>query len=149
MLIDVDDAFSGLGIQCMEYLNDEYSKALFTIPVFSPKTLKFINSDGPMSDSIRVANIAMSYTNLFEHASLILPLSTMQQGWRANQKSRQFKLFSYPEHNYYATSAVLATYLDTISLQYRLKLGANSLPGFCADLTNYGRKLTGAAMGKE
>lgn len=145
----MDNGFSGLGIKCLEDLNDEYSKTLFTIPVFSPKTVKFKNTDNAMSDSIRVVNIAMAYTNLFEQAALILPLSTMRQGWRSNSIARKFDSFSYPEHNSYATSAILATYLDTISLQYRLKSDGGYLPGFCSDLTNYGRKLAGAALGNK
>lgn len=48
----------------------------------------------------------------------------------------------------YQTSAILATYLDTISVRYRLKhqITANNLPGFCSDLTNYGRIMAGAGL---
>lgn len=102
-----------------------------------------------MSDSIRVINIAMTYYNLIDRARMILPLSTMKQSWRQISNPRSFQHYSYKSDNLYETSAILATYLDTMTLPYRLtKNGGNSLESFCSDLTNYGRKLTAAALGK-
>lgn len=103
-----------------------------------------------MSDSIRMVNIALAYSNLIEQSAMILPLSTMSRGWRQiGGGAREWPLFRYRAHNIYETSAVLATYLETMSLPYRLKDAAGTnLSGFCSDLTNYGRKLTTAALGE-
>ncbi|KAG4074450.1 hypothetical protein HA402_015739 [Bradysia odoriphaga] len=122
MLFDCTNGFSGLAAKCLDHLNDEYSKTNFTIPLFSPKPQNFRNADTPMSESIRVINAAMSFANLFEQSSLILPLSTMAR--------------------------ILATYLDTISMKYRVKDAskASLLSGFCTDLCNYGRKLAAAGL---
>lgn len=79
---------------------------------------------------------------------MILPLSTMSNCWRKLATPRQFSNFEYDPHNLYETSAILATYLDTISLRYRVNESIDScnLSGFCSDLTNYGRKLVAAGL---
>lgn len=147
-LFDCTDGYAGLTVKCLEYLADEYSKTLFTIPIFSPKTPKFKNVDQAMSDSIRVVNTALAYNSVIEHSSLVLPLSTMARAWRPIDTPRQFPLFNYQADNLYETSAILATYLDTISLRYRSKDNIDSchLAGFCSDLSNYGRKLAAAGL---
>lgn len=148
MLFDCTNGFSGLASKCLDHLNDEYSKTSFTIPVFSPKPQNFRNADTPMSESIRVINAAMSFANLFEQSSLILPLSTMSRCWRQNDNQRQFPFLAYDQHNSYETSSILAAYLDTISMKYRVKDAskASLLSGFCSDLCNYGRKLAAAGL---
>ncbi|KAJ6626282.1 Protein misato [Pseudolycoriella hygida] len=148
MLYDCTNGFSGLASKCLDHLEDEYSKTNFTIPTFSPNPRNFRNADTPMSESIRVVNIAMSFANLFEHSSLVLPLSTMSRCWRQCDNQRQFPFLTYDQHNLYETSSLLAVYLDTISMKYRLKDAskASLLSGFCSDLCNYGRKLVAAAL---
>lgn len=148
MLFDSTNGFSGLASKCLDHLSDEYSKTNFTVPVFSPKPLNFRNADTPMSESIRVLNIAMSFASLIEQSSLILPLSTMSRCWRQNDNQREFPFVSYDQHNLYETSSIVATYLDTISMKYRIKDASKSslLSGFCTDLCNYGRKLVAAGL---
>lgn len=148
MLFDCTNGFAGLASKCLDHLNDEYSKTSFTIPLFSPKPQNFRNADTPMSESIRVINTAMSFSNLFEQSSLILPLSTMSRCWRQNDNQRQFPFLAYDQHNFYETSSILAAYLDTISMKYRVKDAskASLLSGFCSDLCNYGRKLAAAGL---
>jgi len=150
VIFDCTDGFSGLTSKCLEMLEDEYHKSIFAIPLISPKVLNFLNSDGPMSDSIKTVNIALSYCNLIEHSSIFIPLSTMARGWRTIGNKREFPDILYDENNLYHTSAILATYLDTISLRYRIRnpTQSNYLSGFCTDINNYGRKLAGAALGK-
>lgn len=135
-------------IKCLEYLNDEYSKTNLTIPLFAPKSKLFKKADGPMSDSIRVVNIALTYCSLVEQSSLFLPLSTMSR-WRYCDTPREFPFVQYKPDNAYETAAILATYFDTISLRYRLRDPVHSgyLSGFCSDLNNYGRKLAAAGLG--
>lgn len=147
-LFDCTDGYTGLTVKCLEYLADEYSKTLLTVPIFSPKAPKFKNVDQAMGDSIRVVNTALAYNSVIEHSSLVLPLSTMARAWRPIDTPRRFPLFDYQSDNLYETSAILATYLDTISLRYRSRDNIDSchLAGFCSDLSNYGRKLAAAAL---
>lgn len=109
---------------------------------------KYPPLDEPMSDSIRVVNSALTFNQLIEQSSLFIPLSTQDRVWRQLGASRQFPSLNYRNDNLYQTSAILATYLDTITLRYRLKDAptTNTLAGFCSDLNNYGRKLAAAAI---
>lgn len=101
-----------------------------------------------MSDTIRVVNSLLSVNQLIEQASLFIPLCTQDRVWRQIGNSRKFHSVQYEPTNLYQTSALLATYLDTVSASYRLKNAplSNTLSGFCGDLNNYGRKLAAAAL---
>ncbi|XP_055911240.1 protein misato [Eupeodes corollae] len=147
-IFDCHNGYSGLATQCLEYLNDEYSKANLAIPVFNPKSILYQSSDEPMTDSIRLVNIALTYSQLIEQSSMFLPLSTQSRVWRQQGDPRPIPLLNYNADNLYQTSSILASYLETISLRYRLKDAplSSSLGAFCSDLTNYGRKLNAAAM---
>lgn len=148
-LFDCGDAYSGLATKIFEHIQDEFGKTVLTIPIFSPQQINAgVNSTEALCDSIRVVNTALAYVNLVESSSLILPLSTMSQSWRKLCLPRRFRGFDYDPHNLYETSAILATYLDAISLRYRCSESIDSchLANFCSDLTNNGRKLAGAAM---
>ncbi|XP_004519976.1 protein misato [Ceratitis capitata] len=148
VLFDCFNGYTGLATECMEYLNDEYSKAIFAIPVYSPRNTLFENADEPMTDSIRVVNSALAFHKLSEQASLFVPLGTCDRVWRQLGAARPLSALNYKADNLYQTSAILAGYLDTITLRYRLRNApsAYSLAGFCGDLTNYGRKLASAAF---
>lgn len=136
-------------MKILEHLQDEYGKTNLTIPIYSPKQI-FCGTEATdaLCDSTRVINMALTYGNLIDNSSLILPLSTMSRCWRNLSRPRSFPHFNYDANNLYETSAILATYLDTISLRYRLNesIDSGSLAGFCNDLTNYGRKLCGAGL---
>lgn len=148
-LFDGSDAFSGLSVKILEHIQDEYGKTSLTIPIYSPKQI-FCGSEATeaLCDSTRVINMALTYGNLIDYSSLILPLSTMSRCWRNLSRPRVFPYFNYDATNLYESSAILATYLDTISLRYRVGEAIDSchLAGFCNDLTNYGRKLAGAGL---
>lgn len=146
MLFDATDGFAGLSVKCLEHLDDAYGKSALTVPIFSPKQTKFgANVNDAMADSIRVLNTALTYSHLIEHSSLMLPLSVMGRNWRKIEQPRKFPHYEYDAHNLYETSAILATYLETISLRYRTN-ACTYLSGFCSDLSNYGRKLVGAGL---
>lgn len=148
-LFDCSDAYSGLATKIFEHIQDEYGKTMFTVPIFSPQQINAgANAPDALCDSIRVVNTALAYTHLVESSSLILPLSTMSHSWRKLCAPRRFPGFAYDPHNLHETSAILATYLDAISLRYRCSETIDSchLANFCSDLTNNGRKLAGAAM---
>ncbi|XP_031628951.1 protein misato [Contarinia nasturtii] len=149
MLFDANDAFSGLALKVLEHVQDEYGKTSLTIPIFSPKQI-FSGPDAndALCDSTRVINSALTYGNLIDFSSMILPLSTMSRCWRNLSRPRVFPHVKYDSSNLYETSAILATYLDTISLRYRMSEAIDGchLASFCNDLTNYGRKLTAAGL---
>lgn len=148
-LFDCTDGFAGLTIKCLEHLNDEYKKTLLTIPIFTPNPARNVKAGSEtLADSVRVINTAFAYSNLIENSSLFLPLSTMGHCWRKAEHPRAFPHFTYDPHNLYETSAILATYLDTISLRYRLNEQIESchLANFCSDLNNHGRKLAAGAL---
>lgn len=147
-LFDCVDGFAGLGVKCLEHLQDEYGKASLVFPLIPPRMLNFKNADETMTTSIRVVNTALCFSNLIESCSLFVPLSTMGRCWRNLDQPRSFPLVCYEESNLYQTSALLATFLDTVSLRYRMKNPSqgNYLPSLCADISPYGRKMAAAGL---
>lgn len=101
-----------------------------------------------MSDSIRIINLAFTYAKLADQSDLFIPLSTMGRCWRTPGEPRQFPYINYDPLNFYHSSGILATYLDTISLRYRSKnpSASNFLSGFCSDLNGYGRKMASGRL---
>lgn len=148
VLFDAVDGFAGLSVRCLEELADEYGKSMLAVPIVPPQVRDFQNCDSQMSTTIRIVNMALTYGALIEHSSMFLPLSTMGNCWRDLREPRSFPGVSYKGDNLYQTSSILATYLDTISLRYRLMQSQTHLSGFCQDMSNYGRKLNGAGLGK-
>lgn len=148
-LFDVVDGFSGVTVKCLEYLEDEYSKSVLALPLVPPKVKIFKLADDPMSDSIRIINTAFSFSKLAEHSNLFVPLSTMGRAWRSIDEPRKFPFMSYEKDNHYHSSAVVATFLNTMSLNYRLKdsYASNSVSGFCSALNVYNRKMAAAKLG--
>uniref|UniRef100_A0A336N0H6 CSON010014 protein n=1 Tax=Culicoides sonorensis TaxID=179676 RepID=A0A336N0H6_CULSO len=150
ILFDAIDGFSGLATKCSEHLEDEYGKSILCVPIFAPKARKFKNCDGAMNDSIRLMNIALTFSQLSESCSMFIPLSTMNRVWRGIENPQSFSLLNYTADNFYQTSAIIATYLDTISLRYRLRHpgGTSFLSNFCTEMNRYGRKMaaTGIAL---
>ncbi|XP_001862732.2 LOW QUALITY PROTEIN: protein misato [Culex quinquefasciatus] len=147
-IMDCVDGFSGVGVKMLEHLQDEYGKASLVFPVIPPAILNFKNADKTMSSSVRVINTALAVSNLVECCSLFVPLSTMGRCWRDLDKPRTWSHLSYEQTNLYQTSAILATFLDTGSLRYRLKNPSSGgfLASLCSDLTPYGRKMAAAGL---
>lgn len=92
-------------------------------------------------------NLAQCYENLFENASLFVPMCCGEKGWRKPGFKRQFYNLNYNSECYYQSSAILASAIDTISLKYRQKGNEYSLSDICADMTGYGRKMAAASLG--
>ncbi|XP_035898063.1 protein misato [Anopheles stephensi] len=150
-LFDCCDGFSGIAVKLLEHLQDEYGKASLVFPVFPPKAPIFKSADEAMSDSIRVINSALAFTQLSEHCSLFVPLSTMARCWRSVDEPRALPNLIYDPVNYYQTSAILASFLETATLRYRLKgavtAGAGGyVSGMCSDLNAYGRRMAAAGL---
>lgn len=145
---DSVDGFSGLSIKSMEHLQEEYGKSILAIPLIPPRTKSFPFADEAMSDSIRTVNLAFSYAKSYEHSSLIIPLSTMERAWRQVGEPRNFPYLNYDSENIYHSSSIIATFLDTMSVRYRLKYPTSQsyLANFCSELNIYNRKLCGAKV---
>ncbi|XP_053671958.1 protein misato [Anopheles nili] len=151
MLFDCCDGFSGIALKLLEHLQDEYGKSSLLFPVFPPKAPIFKNADEAMSDSIRVVNTALTFAQLSEYSSLFVPLATMTRCWRNVAEPQAFSNIKYDAHNFYQTSAILASFLDTATLRFRLKDSAvvssgGYISGMCSDLNAYGRKMAAAGL---
>lgn len=171
ILLDANNAFSGLTSACLEYLQDEYErKAVLALPLIPPhySDYNFDTTEGEckslIKDSLRVLNIALGFSSLAERSSLFVPLSVGSTGWRQPGPKRNFNHliydvsfatgrliyllidFSLQHTSSFQSSAILATAIDTFSLQYRLKGGGYSLSDLCRDLSPQGRKLAAASV---
>lgn len=147
LLFDIDDGFSGIASKCLEHLNDEYSRACFALPLHYPRNVSYAQADTRTAQSIRVVNSVLSYTHLSEQASMFTPLSTLETIWRNNtQQSRHLPGLKWQTDNLYQTSAVLAAFLDTVTLSYRLRQTPETLLRFCQRVCPSGRTLTAAAL---
>ncbi|KAH8386988.1 hypothetical protein KR093_003888 [Drosophila rubida] len=147
LLFDIDDGFSGMASKCLEHLNDEYSRANFTLPLHYPRNVSYAQADARTSLNIRVVNSVLSYAQLSEQANMFTPLSTLTTIWRNNTlQSRQLPGLQWQADNLYQSSAVLAAWLDTMTLSYRLRQTPETLPRFCQRISAAGRTMTAAAM---
>ncbi|EDW81862.1 uncharacterized protein Dwil_GK25434 [Drosophila willistoni] len=147
MLFDLDDGFSGLASKCLEHLNDEYNRASFVMPLYYPRITSYPQADTRTSHSIRVVNTVLGYYHLSEQATMFTPLSTLESIWRNNTlQSRHLPGLHFQSSNLYQTSAVLAAYMDTITLSYRLRHTPELLNRFCSRVFYSGRKMTSAGM---
>lgn len=150
VFFDSIDGFSGITASCFDEINDEYGKSVLAYPLIPPLAQNFINADTSSSSMIRIVNLSMSFATLIDSVSYFVPLSTMSQAWKNIAVARMFPNVTYDSNNFYQTSAILATFLDTISLKYRAKnsLQPILLPDFCTELSAYGWKMGVADLGE-
>lgn len=140
--LDSTDGFSGLGSLCLEHIKDEFTPDILTFPVISSGL-----PTEPMDVSIRVANLALCYKSLIESSALFIPLSLAHAThWRLTNYQK-LPYINYKNDSFYQTSAILANYIDTITLPYRLKNSNYCLKGFCSDLSGFGRKMAAGSIG--
>lgn len=150
---DCVDGFAGLALSCVEHLVDEYTKPILAHPIMpsyfpdNNPTTQEERDKSNLKDSTRLVNTTVSIQELSEHATLFVPLSTGDKGWRKPGSPRQFDYLHYNPQLYYHSSAVLASALDTLSQKYRHKSNIFNMSDICADLTGYGRKMAAASLG--
>lgn len=147
---DATNAFSGMASSCLHYLDEEYRKTNFVVPVIPSYYNDYLYKTDEekqlsvLKDSIRTLNLLFSFTSLRENCSLFAPLCTGKNGWRQPGDKREFYHTKYKPESWYHSSAILAAAIDTFSLKYRLNSSGYILQDLAADLTSYNRK---ACMG--
>ncbi|TDG40594.1 hypothetical protein AWZ03_012991 [Drosophila navojoa] len=147
LLFDIDDGFSGLATKCLEHLNDEYSRASYVLPLHYPRNISYAQADPRTAHSIRVVNSVLSYYHLSEQATMFTPLSTLETIWRnTTSQSRRMPGLHWQPDNLYQSSAILAAYLDTVTMGYRLRNTPESLLRFCERVTPANRNMTAAGL---
>ncbi|KAH8286640.1 hypothetical protein KR018_002916 [Drosophila ironensis] len=147
VLYDIDDGFGGLAGKCLEHLNDEYGRSTFVLPLHYPRATSYPQADTRLSHCLRVANTVLSYHDLIEQATMFTPLSTLETIWRnTTLKSRNIPGLQWQSENLYQTSSLLAAFLDTATLGYRLRYTPERLMRFCERITPSGRKMTAAGL---
>jgi len=113
ILTDADNGFSGLSSAVTDHLSDEYGgAATLPFPLLSHEFL---------SNKISLLNLAMSVDSFNNSCPLIVPLSTCDWDAKYQPIQRKFRQLSYKMASLYESSSLLASYIDTITLPYRLK----------------------------
>lgn len=140
---DIDNAFSGLSTSCVEYLGDEYDKkCIISFPVYHEK-----KSSGLSDRSKKAMNSILLFDALAENSSLFVPMSTSQNIWGQIQGvERKFKYVRYEKTSRYHTSALLASALETFSLQYRTKKMMYRMQDVVMELSKFGKKCASASL---
>ncbi|KAH8400320.1 hypothetical protein KR215_010454 [Drosophila sulfurigaster] len=147
LLFDIDDGFSGMASKCLEHLNDEYSRTNLALPLHYPRNVGYAQADPRTAHNIRVVNSVLSYAHLSDQASMFTPLSTLSTIWRnTTLQSRHLPGLKWQVDNLYQSSAVLAAFVDTATLGYRLRQTPETLSRFCQRICPAGRTMTAAAM---
>lgn len=150
---DCTDGFAGLALGCIEYLTDDYNKNILAYPIIAShftdnnSSTEEEREKSTLKDSIRLVNLAQTIEELSQHASFFVPLCTGEKGWRKPGNPRLFDHINYQPTEYYHTSALLASAIDTLSQKYRHKSNFHTMSDICADMTGYGRKMAAASLG--
>lgn len=151
--MDSYNAFGGLASSCLEHLKDEYEKktilAIPVIPGFHPDYNFKDAKEQDMSiklDAVRTINNILSFDYLANECCLTIPLSTGTLGWRQPGPKRIFKYLNYENQLDYHTSALISSFLETISLPYRLKVSNFTINDFCSYQNSLGRKISSGSL---
>ncbi|KAK6643545.1 hypothetical protein RUM43_005055 [Polyplax serrata] len=143
VVVDATDGFGGLTDSALTHLREEYSsKSIFTVPVICSHS----ESNTPLDDIKRTINIMLTYQKLSEHSCLVVPLGTTTSAWRSLGPPVDFPNLMYNPENSYETSAVLASYLDTVTLKYRLREDYNHIYDMVSGLNYYNKKICAASL---
>jgi len=140
--MDSLNGFSGLASKALEYLNDEYyNKNIIAMPVMSDNSI-----NGDENSELHAVNTSLLFSSLFEHSNMFVPLTTSSGGWVKTQSHLDLDYLSYKKHLDYHSSAILASAIDTFTLNYRSRSGCDSMNNTCKRLTPLGRKAVTASI---
>lgn len=143
MIVDAVDGFGGLGNSILHHLQDEYS----TKDVMTFATMpSYYQDPNPRQDVHRMINTFLSFQYLAENSSILVPLSTNETAWRSLGSPLKFSNLIYDQKVLYQTSAILSTFLDTMSLSYRLRNDRTCMSDILSGLTFSNRKVCAASI---
>lgn len=143
VLADAVDGFGGVADSILLHIQDEYpSKTVLTFPIVP----SYYPDPTPLQDVSRMINILLSYQKLAENSSLLVPISTNKTAWRNLGSPIEFPNLVYDQKSAYQTSAILASYLDTVSLKYRLRDDWTSLHDVVSGLSFSDRKICAGSL---
>jgi len=126
----------------LSYIDDEFSsKCRVTFPLFPAKeTLQWKDSASWLMSCFSSLHLAGT------SSSLTVPLSCIQEFTLKPDIKRELPYLVYDLNQAYHTSAILASYLDTITLSYRTHDKAHSINDAYAGLTVKGWRFSGASV---
>ncbi|KAM7194994.1 Tubulin domain containing protein [Naviculisporaceae sp. PSN 640] len=125
IMASLDDAWGGFAARYLERLRDEYGKTVLWVWGGKDVVGGAVSRDKRL---LRLANEARALTELYKHASIVVPLAVPQR----LPGNLQLDLSSR-----WHTSALLASVVETITLPSRLKDVANrDTLGTIADMLN-------------
>ncbi|KAJ1530772.1 hypothetical protein ONE63_005625 [Megalurothrips usitatus] len=143
IMYDGTDGFGGVAGSLTEHLADEYrNKSILGVPLISP-----IGDITPIQECVRTINFALSLQKMCDLASLVVPLGTDSTNWRSAGPARVFPHLEYNSTLPYHTSAILASAIDTFTLQYRLKTGFDRMSDLVDPMRRNGRSVASCSMG--
>lgn len=143
IIADATDGFGGLASLALIHLNDEYSsKSIFSIPVIGNK----LENSAPLDDIKHTINIMLTYQKLSEDSGLVVPLGTNVSAWRKLGPPTMFPNIIYNPAISYHTSAIIASFLDTMTLKYRLREDYHHMHDLVSGLNYYNKNIWAGSM---
>ncbi|XP_068229967.1 protein misato homolog 1 [Palaemon carinicauda] len=143
VISDFHDGMGGISNGILAHLEDEYrSKDYLTIAVMPPHLL-------PETQQLKLlvqSSIIQAYTMCSSLSSMLLPLSLRQQCLDFEAPYITFPHLSLKEDIAYLSSSVLASFIDTATLAYRLKTTPLPLRNITELLTFYNRPIVGSTI---
>lgn len=143
VVVDATDGFGALADRTLTHIEDEYpSKSVLTIPVIP----NHFENSLPIDNIKRTINIMLTYQKLSENSSLVVPIGTNSSAWKTLGPPIDYPNILYNPVNRYQTSGILASFLDTATLKYRLRDDYNYMHDLVYGLNYYNKKICAASM---
>ena len=137
VLMDTHDGFGGLSDMILKYLEEEFPRKGILTFGFTPADAP---DSTPLARSTRIINSALSYDSASSCSSLFIPTSTRRGLWSGLGQAVEFDGLVY-NNRAYQTSSILASALDTLSLQYRQDGDQSDIRELTHGLNIQGRKI--------
>eukprot|EP00794_Sanderia_malayensis_P000588 gene588-1248_t len=138
VLTDLNDGFGGLGVRIVENLRDLYGKNTIAVYGSWPSSMSQATNEHQ-----QIINSALSLGHLVQESNLLALMSLQEKLFAKNKKVRNFQYLNYKGDSNYHTSAILASYLDSIAQHYTTR--GSSLGEFSNNVTKTGHKIASTA----
>lgn len=143
VICDVHDGMGGISNGILAHLEDEYrSKDCLTFAVMPP----CLSPETPQLKLLMQSNIIQAYTSCSRLSSMLVPLSLRQQCLDFQAPCLKFPHILLKEDNAYMSSSVLASFIDTATLSYRLRNSPLPLRNITELLTFSDRPVVGSTL---